>query len=62
MDGADPATTLHGDPDAVVGQLQKYGDIGIEQVVIEPFANDLADLIEQMRLFAQEIAPEFPRR
>jgi len=62
VDGADPATTLHGDPDAVVGQLQKYGDIGIEQVVIEPFANDLADLIEQIRLFAQEIAPEFPRR
>jgi len=46
----------------VVGQLQKYGDIGSEPVVIEPFANDLADLIEQMRLFAQEIAPEFPRR
>jgi probable F420-dependent oxidoreductase len=62
VDGADPATTLHGDPDAVVGQLQKYSDIGIEQVVVEPFANDLADFIEQMRLFAQEIAPEFPRR
>jgi hypothetical protein len=46
----------------VVGQLQKYSDIGIEQVVVEPFANDLADFIEQMRLFAQEIAPELPSR
>ncbi|HEY8952192.1 MAG TPA: LLM class F420-dependent oxidoreductase [Candidatus Dormibacteraeota bacterium] len=62
VDGADPATTLHGDPDAVVGQLQKYSDIGIEQVVIEPFANDLADFIEQMRLFAHEIAPALLRR
>jgi alkanesulfonate monooxygenase SsuD/methylene tetrahydromethanopterin reductase-like flavin-dependent oxidoreductase (luciferase family) len=62
VDGADPATTLHGDPDAVVDQLQKYSDIGIEQVVIEPFANDLADFLEQMRLFAQDIVPEFPRR
>jgi alkanesulfonate monooxygenase SsuD/methylene tetrahydromethanopterin reductase-like flavin-dependent oxidoreductase (luciferase family) len=57
VDGADPATTLHGDADAVVEQLQKYRDIGIEQVVIEPFASNLADFVEQMRLFAHEIAP-----
>jgi probable F420-dependent oxidoreductase len=55
--GADPATTLHGDVDAVVEQLQKYSDIGIEQVVIEPFASNLADFVEQVRLFAHEIAP-----
>jgi probable F420-dependent oxidoreductase len=56
VDGADPATTLHGDPDAVVEQLQRYSAIGIEQVVIEPFASNLADFVEQMRLFAHEIA------
>jgi probable F420-dependent oxidoreductase len=61
VDGADPATTLHGDPEAVAEQLQKYSDIGIEQVVIEPFASDLADFIEQMSLFAHEVAPEFKR-
>jgi probable F420-dependent oxidoreductase len=57
VESADPATALHGDADAIVGQLQKYGDIGIEQVVIEPSANHLADFVEQMRLFAHEIAP-----
>jgi alkanesulfonate monooxygenase SsuD/methylene tetrahydromethanopterin reductase-like flavin-dependent oxidoreductase (luciferase family) len=57
VDDADPATTLHGDVGAVVEQLQKYSDIGVEQVVIEPFANELPDFVEQMRLFAQEIAP-----
>jgi probable F420-dependent oxidoreductase len=61
VEGADPATTLHGDADAVVEQLQKYSDIGIEQVVIEPFASDLADFVEQMRLFAHEIAPDLLR-
>ena len=61
VDGADPATTLHGDADAVVGQLQKYRDIGIEQVVIEPVANDLVDFVEQMTLFAHEIAPGLVR-
>ena len=59
VDGADPATTLHGGASAVAEQLQKYRDIGIEQVVVEPFANDLADFLEQLRLFAQEIAPDF---
>src|ERR1700737_2423665 len=55
VDGADPATTLHGDADAVGEQLHKYNDIGIEQAIIEPFASDLADFVEQMRLFAHEI-------
>jgi probable F420-dependent oxidoreductase len=61
VDGADPATTLHGDADAVVEQLRRYSGIGIEQVVIEPFAGNLADFVEQMRLFAHEVAPGLPR-
>lgn len=58
VEGADPATTLHGDADAIVGRLQKYSDLGIEEVVIEPFASDLDDFVEQIRLFAHEIALE----
>jgi probable F420-dependent oxidoreductase len=61
VDGAEPGTALHGDADAVVEQLHKYSDIGIEQVVIEPFASNLADFVEQMRLFAHEAAPDLLR-
>jgi probable F420-dependent oxidoreductase len=55
--GANPATALHGDADAVIEQLKKYRDIGIGQVVIEPFASDLEDFVEQMTLFAQGVVP-----
>src|SRR6195256_881975 len=55
--GADLATALHGDADAVIEQLKKYRDIGIGQVVIEPFASDLEDFVEQMTLFAQGVVP-----
>lgn len=58
VDGADPAATLQGDPDAIVEQVRQYGQVGIEQLVIEPFSRDLTDFLEQMRLFAQEIAPK----
>jgi probable F420-dependent oxidoreductase len=57
VDGADPATSLHGDADAIVERLHIYSDIGIEQVVIEPSSNNLADFVEQIRLFAHEVAP-----
>jgi hypothetical protein len=58
VDGEDPATTLQGDADAIVERLRRYGDIGIEQVVIEPFATDLADFVEQMSLFARDVAAD----
>jgi probable F420-dependent oxidoreductase len=54
---ADPATTLHGNAAAVIEQLRRYRDLGVQQVVVEPFATGLADFIEQMRLFVHEIAP-----
>lgn len=57
VDDADPATTLHGDPDAIVEQLRRYAEVGVQQLVIEPFAGNLTDFLEQMRLFAHEIAP-----
>jgi len=57
VDSADPATTLHGSPEAIVEQLRRYGEVGVPQLVIEPFSENLMDFLEQMRLFAQEIAP-----
>jgi probable F420-dependent oxidoreductase len=57
VDDADPATTLHGDAEAMVEQLRRYRDVGVQQLVIEPFSGNLRDFLEQMRLFADEIAP-----
>jgi probable F420-dependent oxidoreductase len=54
---ADPATTLHGDPAPIIERLHEYRDAGIQQVVIEPFARDLADFTEQMTVFAHAVAP-----
>jgi hypothetical protein len=57
VDNANSATTLHGDAGAVVEQLRRYRDDGVQQLVIEPFSTNVTDLLEQMRLFADEIAP-----
>ena len=57
VDGADPATTLHGDPDLIVEQLRRYSEAGIQQLVIEPVSSTLGDFREQMSAFAREIAP-----
>jgi hypothetical protein len=38
VDDADPATTMHGDPDGIVEQLRRYGEAGVQQLVIEPFS------------------------
>ena len=57
VDDADPATTLRGDRDLIVEKLRQYREVGIEQLVIEPFSSTLSDFREQMRAFAREIAP-----
>ena len=62
VDDADPATTLHGDADAIVEQLRRYRDVGVQQLVIEPFSRDLTDFLEQIRLFAHEIWPNLQSR
>jgi probable F420-dependent oxidoreductase len=62
VDDADPASTLHGDPDAIAEQLRRYGEAGVQELVIEPVSGNLADFLEQMRLFAHEIAPSLRSR
>ncbi len=46
VDDADPATTLHGDPDGIVEQLRQYREVGMQQLMIEPFSSSLTDLRE----------------
>jgi alkanesulfonate monooxygenase SsuD/methylene tetrahydromethanopterin reductase-like flavin-dependent oxidoreductase (luciferase family) len=62
VEDADPATTLQGDPDAIVDQVRRYREAGIEQLVIEPFTSSLDDFLEQIRLFAREVAPRYIHR
>jgi probable F420-dependent oxidoreductase len=57
VDDADPATTLHGDTGAIVEQVRRYREVGVQQLIIEPVSGNLTDFLEQMRLFAREIAP-----
>jgi probable F420-dependent oxidoreductase len=57
VDEADPATTLHGDADAIIEKMRWYGEVGVQQLVIEPVSRNLTDFLEQIRLFAHEIAP-----
>jgi probable F420-dependent oxidoreductase len=59
VDDADPVSTLHGDAEAIVEQLRRYREAGVQQLVIEPFSRDLTDFLEQIRLFAHEITPGF---
>jgi len=60
VDGADPETTLHGDAEVIVEKLRRYREVGVQQLVIEPFTGNLTDFLEQVRLFAHEIAPNLP--
>ena len=61
VENADPATTLDGDPDSIVKRLRRYHEVGIEHLVIEPFASSPSDFRNQMTRFAHEIAPRLPQ-
>jgi len=62
VEGADRATILHGDPDAIVDQVRRYREAGIGQLVIEPLTSGLDDFREQIRLFAREVLSPYIQR
>ncbi len=41
----------------IADQIRQYSDAGVQQLVIEPFSGNLTDFLDQMRLFAREVAP-----
>ena len=49
--------TPHCDAGAIVEQVRRYRDARVQQLVIEPFSGNLTDFLEQIRLFANEVAP-----
>jgi probable F420-dependent oxidoreductase len=57
VDGALPDATLHGDAGEIIAQINRYADVGVQHLVVEPFSSNLQDFLEQLELFATEIAP-----
>jgi hypothetical protein len=43
----------------VIAQINRYADVGIRHLVIEPVSSNQQDFLEQLESFAEEIAPAF---
>ena len=54
---SDPETTLQGDAEAILHQIQRYSAAGVDRIVIEPVATDLDDFLRQLTRFADEVTP-----
>jgi probable F420-dependent oxidoreductase len=55
--GAATAARLTGAATSVAEQVKRYASAGVEQLVIEPVASDLADFIDQITQFATKVMP-----
>jgi probable F420-dependent oxidoreductase len=61
VDDVQPQATLHGEANDIVEQVNRYAAVGVQHLVIEPFASNLPDFLEQLERFAEEIAPNSNR-
>jgi probable F420-dependent oxidoreductase len=52
-------TPLAGRPDAIAQHLEEYRQAGLEYALCAFESEDLDDLLRQMRLFAEQVAPRF---
>jgi alkanesulfonate monooxygenase SsuD/methylene tetrahydromethanopterin reductase-like flavin-dependent oxidoreductase (luciferase family) len=50
---------IAGSPDAVAEHLEQYHRAGLEYALCLFESEDLDDLLRQMRLFAEQVAPRF---
>ena len=57
----DPETSLQGDAAAILNKIQRYGEAGVDRIVIEPVSTDLDDFLRQLARFADEITPHITR-
>jgi hypothetical protein len=48
-----------GDAKAMVGRIREFIDAGCQKFVMLPMANGTTEVMEQTRLFIDEILPEF---
>ena len=49
-----------GDAEAILTRVREFLDAGCEKFVLLPMANGTADMMEQTRLFIQEVLPAYP--
>ena len=49
-----------GNAEAILTRIREFLEAGCEKFVMLPMANGTADMMEQTRLFAEEILPEYP--
>jgi probable F420-dependent oxidoreductase len=57
----EPEATLHGEPDAILENIQRYSAAGVDRIVIEFVSTELDDFLRQLSRFAAEITPHIPR-
>ena len=49
-----------GDAEAIIKRIREFLDAGCEKFVLLPMANGTADMMEQTRLFTEEVLPAYP--
>ena len=49
-----------GDADAIIARIKEFIAAGCEKFVMLPMANGTSDMMEQTRLFSEEVLPEYP--
>jgi hypothetical protein len=57
IEGAEAGTVLAGSVESVVEGVHAYEAAGVDQLVIEPVAAGLPDLLDQLSAFAREVLP-----
>jgi probable F420-dependent oxidoreductase len=62
IDDVDPETVLHGDPAAIVQQVDRYAAAGVHHLIIEPVASDLDDFLDQITRFALDVVAHTGRQ
>jgi len=55
IDDVDPEAVLHGDPAAIVQQVDRYAAAGVQHLIIEPVSSDLDDFLDQITRFAVDV-------
>ena len=55
IDDVDPDTVLQGDPAAIVGQLERFAEAGLQHLIIEPVSNEVDDFVDQITRFARSV-------
>jgi probable F420-dependent oxidoreductase len=62
VDDVDPETVLQGDPAAIVRQLERFAEAGVQHLIIEPVSSDADDFLDQIARFARDVIDDTRRQ